>query len=233
MGTNGWSEYEIASFKLTPAALFTIASTGNAWVAGVGTWYALSSDARMQPIAASGSSSVVIPVLMSASSESFIQQARNSVANSGSISCPVSLTATHASNLIVVYIGTLATGSIISPPTDNVGNVYTLAFSDTAFNASLFCYHCLSCIAGATTVTVVSSASVNSNQLDVSVYEMQGIGSWGFDKFSVSGSNSGTTAATSGTTASTTVANEVVIAACFANGTTVTAGTAGFTGLGI
>jgi hypothetical protein len=115
--------------------------------------------------------------------------------------------------------------------TDNKSNAYALAFKDTAFNASIFCYHCLGCIAGATTVTVVSSAAVNSNQLDVSVYEMTGTtGSWAFDKFSVSGSNAGTTTATSGTTVATTVANEVVIAACFANGTSVTAGTSGFTG---
>jgi hypothetical protein len=229
-GLNGWSEYELVSSQTAYAASFTVAATGHSWTAGVGTWYAFSAPFRPMPVIRSGSSSGAIVTKMTPSPDAFVQQAQNIVTNSGAISCPVSINATHAANLIVVYIGTLSTGAIITSVTDNKNNVYTLAFKDTAFNASLFCYHCLGCIAGATTVTVLSSASVNSNQLDVSVYEMSGIGSWAFDKFSVSGSNSGTTAATSGTTVATTVANEVVIAACFANGTSVTAGTVGFTG---
>lgn len=231
-GLNGWSEYLKVSSASSYISSFTLGLSGKAWSSSIGAWYALSTDARTNPNPVSTSNTTVSVELTSVSTEAFVQTANNRVTNTGAITCPVALNpaGTGTGNLLVVYIGALASGAVISSVTDNKGNVYTLAFSDTVPTTSLFCYQCLSCISGTTTVTVLSSAAVNANTLDVAVYEMAGAGAWHFDKFAVSGVNSGTTAASTGTTAATTFSNEVVISACFSNGTSVTAGTSGFTG---
>ncbi len=232
-GLHGWSEYLKVSASSTYTSSFTLGLSGNAWAASIGAWYALAPDIRTNanPMSTSGVSVSVDQ--MSVSTDVFVQTANNRVTNSGAITCPVALnpSGTGTGNLLVVYIGALASGAIITSVTDDKGNVYTLAFNDTVPTTSLFCYQCLSCIAGVTTVTVLSSAAINANTLDVSVYEMSGLGAWHFDQFAFAGANnSGTTLVSAGTTPATTFANEVVISACFANGTSVTAGTSGFTG---
>lgn len=133
----------------------------------------------------------------------------------GSASAAFASNITAGSAIIVVQAMSDSTAALWNkearPPTDTLGNKYYLVqnsgFNSTA-GVAIRIYVAYNSAAGANTVT----ATDNSNEMQLSCYEVSGLATYAAADKSKSASQASTTAYDTGNLASTTYANEILIA---------------------